>query len=369
MKRIKTALLKIFSQLFSFFISRPEKPTKLEKIAIFSTTGLGDTLWAMPAIKALKASFPECRITALLSPIGKEVLLNNPFIDEVIVHSLFPFHKLYMMLRRKKFDAIVIFHASERKIFLLAKLLNPHYIIGTLGRSKDSDFILTNAIKPHFNEHEIQRRVNLIYPLGAQSTNDLKLQVFLTDDEREQANFFLKSMGVEPQDKLIGIHPGSKDIFKRWPKEYFINVAKKLQNRIGCKVIITGSMHESKLAKSIAKELPYSISLFGQVSLRTMIAIIEKMSLYITNDTGPMHIAFAMDIPTISLFSPTHPSSCGPLQASNSIVEYVNRCCVPCLAKKCKDPFCMRQISQETVLKHALSILQTEEKLINFKKN
>ena len=168
-------------------------------------------------------------------------------------------------------------------------------------------------------------------------------------------------MGVSKECELIGIHPGSKDLFKRWPKEYFESVLKKVATKPHQKIIITGSMQESKLVKSIAKEFPGSIPLFGQVSLRVMMAIMEKFHLYLTNDTGPMHIAYALNIPTIALFSPTNPEHCGPHHAKNVKVHYSKRCCNPCLQKKCRDPFCMRQISQDIITNDAFSILNRSE--------
>lgn len=361
---LKNFLLKIFFKLYSLIVSQPSKKDPIENIAIFSTTGLGDTLWATPALKVLKTQNPNCKITLLTSAVGKEVLLNNPYIDEVIVYSLFSFFNLFFHLKEKKFDAILIFHASQRKIFILAKLLNPYYLVGTMGRSKDLDFLLTHKVLTHSKEHEIVRRLKLLEAIHVHSTEKPTLELFITDEERQEADHFLRSHHIGKNERLIGVQMGSKDPFKRWPKEYFESVLEKLQHKYPHKIILTGAMNEAKLVKSTAKLIPHSLPIYGQISLRCMIAIIEKMDLFLTNDTGPMHLAFAMNIPTIALFSPTHPENCGPLHAKNAFIEYAPRCCFPCLQKNCREPFCMRQINKETVLTHATSILnQPPEKI------
>jgi heptosyltransferase-2 len=361
MQAIKNRLIKFSFKLFFLFSKKKSPPSLLQNIAIFTTTGLGDSLWAIPAIDTLKTSFPQAKLTVLVSPIGKEALLHHPKIDRMIVYSLFSFFQLYRILKKEKFDAILIFHASQRKIFILAQLLNPFYLIGTVGRSKDLDFIYTHPIKVHKEEHEIERRLQLTYALGASPIEDQRLKIYLQPEERKEAEKFLASKNISQEDLLIGIHPGSKDLFKRWPKEYYQEVLEKLSSKGSYKFVITGSMTESTLVQNLSKQIPNSIPLFGQISLRQIMAIIERMSLYITNDTGPMHIAFALNVKTIALFSPTHPESCGPHQAKNVTIEYVKRCCTPCLHKKCHDPFCMRQISKNDVYQHACHLLQLKK--------
>jgi lipopolysaccharide heptosyltransferase II len=352
---LKNLLLKGLFFLLSPFLNK--KSHEIKRICIFSTTGLGDTLWATPAIKALKEFDPAIELTVVTSPVGKEVLLYNPHIHEMIVESLFSFLNLYRVLKKKRFDAILIFHASQRYIFPLAKLLNTGKVIGTLGQSKGLDFLLSQAIRPHPHDHEIVRRLRIIHAVGVSLPDHPKLELYLKAHEKAEAAYFLKTQGIKEGDKLIGLHPGSKDAFKRWPIEYFEQLGEKFLGQKGVKIVITGSSDEAKLVKQLMRKLPDSVGLFGQVSLRVMMAIIEKMAIYVTNDTGPMHIAFTFETPTIALFSPTHPNLCGPLHAKNALVQFKERCCHPCLHKKCRDPFCMRQISQTEVIHQALTLL------------
>ena len=113
--------------------------------------------------------------------------------------------------------------------------------------------------------------------------------------------------------------------------------------------VMTGSEKEAPLAESIASQISGARSIAGRLPLRSFAALIEKLDLFITNDTGPMHLSFAMETPTVALFSPTDPYLCGPYQCENAVAIKKRRACTPCLKKKCRLPFCMEQISPHEV--------------------
>ena len=117
----------------------------------------------------------------------------------------------------------------------------------------------------------------------------------------------------------------------------------------GAKILITGDPSEKILADEIAAHIPGAISLAGKLPVRITAALIEKLDLFITNDTGPMHIAFAMGTPTLALFSPTDPTLCGPYKINHGIVIQKPKTCIPCIRKSCVSPFCMEQIDPQTV--------------------
>ena len=116
--------------------------------------------------------------------------------------------------------------------------------------------------------------------------------------------------------------------------------------------MITGNASEKPLADLIAKSVDGAVSLAGQLNIRQLGALLPHFKCFVTNDTGPMHMAFATKAPTIALFSPTDPNLCGSHHAKNSVTIAKNKTCFPCLRKKCHDPFCMRSIGVEEVLQH-----------------
>ena len=170
------------------------------------------------------------------------------------------------------------------------------------------------------------------------------MEIFLTEDENEAALRYLPNTHL-----IIGMHPGSKDKYKQWDPKHFVELGRKLAKEKGATLMITGDKGESPLAEQIASSIPGAISVSGKLPVRVTAALIEKFDLFVTNDTGPMHIAFAMGTPTLAIFSPTDPNLCGPYQISHGGVFQKPRTCTPCIRKKCRSPFCMEQISPDEV--------------------
>ncbi len=344
-------------RLFLFFRpKRKESGLLPQTFLIVSTTGLGDTLWATPAIRALRAAYPHSTIDLLTSPLGEQVLKNNPHINTLftIADPLFySLVKLFFALQKKQYDVIFIFHTSQRLILPFCALLGAPKIIGTKGLNKGLDSILTHALgnKP---KHEIERRMEMVKEVNACSKQQ---QLDFFPAQEEELEQFLKTHQVSASTLLIGLHPGAQNLFKQWQPRSFIELGLKLRKKIPCTLFVTGSQEESALVTLIAKQIPDAIAISGQLPLTTLAALQKKMALFITNDTGPMHLAFAMKTPTIALFGPTDPRLCGPHQAQPAIVIQKKKTCSPCLMKKCSEPFCLLQIGVDEVYQKALELL------------
>jgi len=324
-----------------------------ERFLVVSTTGLGDTLWGTPAIRALRQAYPKAYIGILTSDLGAEVLGGNPHIDELFVvgkHVIFSLIQLFKAVRNRKIGTVFIFHTSQRTVLPFCHLIGASRIVGTEGINKGLDFILTEKLKNR-PLHEIQRRLHLV---GVQA-NGFKMELSVSEEERQNANLLLQAIPVFLP--IIGLHPGSKDKFKQWPAEYFIEVGNRLKNHLPCQIVVTGGMEEKELVEKVAQGIEAAIPMTGQLSVHALGALIEKMSLMITNDTGPMHIGVAMKTPVIGLFGPTDYRLCGPYFVSHATVIQKEKTCTPCLKKKCNEPFCLLQISKDEVFETARRLL------------
>ncbi len=337
----KNFFLKTLVKLF-----QGKKGGNPEHFLVVSTTGLGDTLWATPAIKALREKHPHAYIAVLTTKLGKDVLSLNPHIDEIFLT------KNFFSLKQKKFHTIYIFHTSQRLILPLCALLGSTEIIGTEGINKGLDDLLTQKI-PQKYQHEVTRRCEI-----ASVKTDGGLEFFIDQKTQDQINSFL----AKHTGPFIGIHPGAKDKFKQWDPECFVKVGNMLRKKLGCNIFITGNEKEKLLAESIASQIEGAISLAGQFGLKATAALISKFSVMLANDTGPMHLAFAVNTPTVALFAPTDPHLCGPLPSAKAIVIDKAKTCRACLKKKCQEPFCLLQISPEEVYSAIIKLLLDEEK-------
>jgi ADP-heptose:LPS heptosyltransferase len=327
-----------------------------KRFLILSTTGLGDTLWGTPAIRALRETFPTSSICVVTSPTGKALLQNNRQIDEIIVakNPLLPsLFSLYRKLRRKKITHVLSFHTSQRAMLPLSAILGAQEIIGTYGINKELDFLLTTALDNQA-VHEIKRRLDIVEQVGAVAFGPA-MELFLSPEDEKIADHFLEELRIPSYLPLIGIHPGAKDGFKRWPPSHFIELGKRLTQNLGCGIIITGNPSEKKLAHAIASEIP-GASVATHLPLLSTAALIKRLNLMISNDTGPMHLAFAQKIPAIGLFTPTNPKLCGPYAVDSAITIAKRPTCLPCLRKKCQEPFCLYQIGVQEVYDEALKL-------------
>lgn len=327
-------------------ILRSNKTHRPRKVLVVSTTALGDTLWATPALQSLRTSWPDAEITILTSPIGEQTLRHNPWNLQILVLKepmLHRFFSLWRRLKKERFQDVIIFHASQRLILPLCALLGATRIVGTVGINKGLDTLLTHPV-PFSHSHEIVRRLELIEILGAKRST-------------EELSYFLQPHETIPRETTqwtIAIHPGSKDRFKRWPAEHFIEAGKELTKR-GASILITGTAQEEPLLKQIHQAIPGAKLCNLHNNLRTFAAKLKNVDLLISNDTGPVHLACALKVPVIALYAPTDPRLCGPHRAKQAIAIAKSRTCTPCLKRKCREPFCLLQIGTEEVVERALT--------------
>jgi len=322
--------------------------TESRRFLIVTTTALGDTLWATPAIESLKQSFPKAYIAALTSPIGNQVLQHNPWLSKIYTLHRFTL-SLWKQLYQEQFDTILLFHASQRLILPLCALLGAREIIGTSGINKGLDHLLTDRIAPAY-EHEICRRLKIVE----------KSKGFITT---QTLSFFLQpeetwpTIPKAPKKQWIALHPGSKDPFKRWPIQNFIQLGNRLKDSLNCEILITGTEKETSLLKQLTQQIPGAHMADPQLPLRSFASLIDSIDLLICNDTGPFHLACALNTPVLGIYSSTDPNLCGAHLAPCSLVIHQQPSCKPCLKRKCLIPFCFLQIGIDEVFQAVLKML------------
>ena len=339
---------------------------KPRRFLIVSPAGVGDTLWATPAVRALKETYPDSYLGVLVTKTGGEILKGNPNIDELFIFKsgfigFFSLLTLLKDLRQKKFDVAFMFHAWDRIVWLICYFAGAGKIIGFKGtRGKRLDFILTKAISvPGDVCHQIEKYLVLVKDVNA-CTSKKNMQIYLENSEREAIKQFLDNKDSDKKSLLVGLHPGGRHVYKRWDPKNFVAVGNALVEKFNCKIILTGSPEEKRLNSEIASKIKNAVTVAGLLDIRMITALIEKLDAFITNDTGPMHIALALKKPVIALFSPTNPQAYGPYHCDGAfiIAKPVPEECKPCKGNKCFKPFCMDQITVEEVIAEAEVLLR-----------
>ena len=348
---------KILIKFFLFIKKFQKNPIpfnpKNPKILIISTTALGDTLWATPSIEAIKKKYKNSFLAILCSKNGREVLENNPFLDKIFTLKtslLLSLPYLFIKLKREKFQAILIFHSSQRLTLPLCSILNSEYLIGSKDFNKDLDIFLTHNTHTN-NIHEIERRFEILKKINIEKTHK-KMSFFI---KKEKFNNF---KNLKNKKHLIIFHPGAKDSFRRWPSNFFITLGNLLHSQFDCNIVITGNKKEKKLIKTISHALPFSHAFYKNLSINKLSSLIKTADLLITNDTGPLHLACALETNLIGLFVPSNPKKFGPYGIKNAITIKKEKPCLHCIKRKCKDPFCWLQIKPVEVFEECKRFLK-----------
>jgi len=183
------------------------------------------------------------------------------------------------------------------------------------------------------------------------------------DDEEREASRVLLEAGISPDHFLLGINPGATyGSAKRWYPERFAAVADELCKKWGAKAVITGSSAEKCIADEIASAMETkSLNLSGRTSVRGLMALTKRCNFFITNDSGPMHIATAFNVPLVAIFGPTDHSTTSPF-SDRAVVVRQDAECAPCLLRECPTNHrCMQEVMAEDVVQAALRLKEKIE--------
>ena len=324
------------------------------KILVRTPNWIGDSVLALPALKCLSQNFPAAEIWVATRNWGEGIFKTVSFIKDLIIlpdqTNLKSLKKESQKIKEKRFDIGLLLtnsFASALSLFMAS-------IPERWGYSKDSRrILLTRGIpitEKEIFSHQVHYYLDLLSRLGM-TTHNPQLFFPLHENETKDTEHDMLSLPGKESRLLITFHPGaSYGSAKRWPVEHFISLGARLQKEKGALILITGTSSESNIADQISSQLPESpIVLTGKTSVRQLAAVIQLSHLFISNDSGPMHIANALKTPVIALFGPTNPLRTGPFQEP-SVVLKKEVPCWPCSYRECPfDHRCMTQISPDEV--------------------
>lgn len=329
-----------------------------KKILIFNVNWLGDVLFSTAAIRNIRRNYPDSFIACVIPSRCYPVLKENPHLDEVIIFDEHDRHKgmleklkFVQLLKTKGFDMVFLLHRSFSRA-LICRLAGIQERIGY--HTKKRAFILTKNIPQPQKDalHRIDYYLNIIEKAGLR-VEDRYTEFFVSESEEKFVEDFLTHKSITNKDFLAGLNPGGNWLAKRWPPQYWAKLADKLIAELKIKVVITGSSSDAALVKEIAglmKEKPVIAS--GVLNLKQLGALCKRLDLFITADTGPLHIANAVGAKQIiALFGPTSVLVTGPFPAKNAVVITKDvGCKIPCYVVNCKDNRCMKAITPEDVI-------------------
>jgi lipopolysaccharide heptosyltransferase II len=354
------------------------------KFLLINPFGIGDVLFTTPVIQALRREHPDSFIGYWSNSRVKPILENNPQINKVFALSRGDLKKIYQEsffkglcsalkliweLKKEHFDICLDFSLDHR-YSLLAKIIGIKQRLGFNYKGRGRFLTAGINIDGYHDQHVVEYYAELLKFLNIPVVDkNLFLNVLLNDELK--ARNVLAAAGIEETDCLIGIFPGAggswgKDAAaKHWPALKFAQVANKLMDKFGAKVVILGDESERKIAEVIVHAMANKpIDLVGKTGLEILPAVIKNCNLLITNDGGPMHMAVALGTKSVSVFGPVSERAYGPYPASREhLVLKWDIECRPCynnfrLPVCDKDKECLRQVSVDAVLDAAARLLK-----------
>jgi len=323
---------------------------KIENILVMSNTAIGDTLFATPALRLIKERYPHIKITALLNPNNYQLFETNPFIDEVVLYrgKWRNFLQTTIKLKKMKIDLTFILHSNEPQATPMAYLIGSEYIIKTPNDTNEFNHLHFNKITPRVaGEYTIENQLKQLKYIGIDNVN-FNMELFLKDKWYQDVNKFIKDNII-----YVGFQVGATTINRMWFEENWSKLANLiLAYKENINIVLTGSPAEVELTNSLEKRINNKkvLNLAGRFDICGAAALIDRLDVLITPDTGPLHVAAALYTPTITISVTGLESSSRPRDKMTKH-QYIQKpiICEPCLDKHCKYQKCMWQIEPNEV--------------------
>ncbi len=351
--------------MFSLLNNKEISREGIDRIIIRGTNWVGDVIMSLPAVFAIRNSYRQARISVLAKPWVADLYRFCPAVDEVIIYQSPGVHegvrgkyRLARELNKQDFQlAILLQNAIEAAIITKLAGIPRRAGYNTDGRG----LLLTHAVvKPRqiAGAHQSSYYLYLVNKLGCQ-VGDAGALLEVDEKHRLKAAEMINKWIGEGAAPLVGMAVGAAyGPAKKWFPERFAAVADRLIEEFGARVFIMGSREDRPQAEAVLKAMEQTAyNLAGETNLADAIALIEKLSIMIANDSGLMHIAGALNIPTIAIFGSTNPVATSPLGSHTEVIcKAVD--CSPCLKKTCPGDFrCMDSIKADEVYLSAQKML------------
>ena len=356
----------LLAAIIKFFKGTSPDNDSIKNILIFKLDHIGDVLMITPALRFLRLKYPEAYITVVVGAWSKDILTGNQDVNEILIYDAYWFNgnrdkklnikntwRFIKKIRGRKFDVFYSLRGDFMGI-LLGSLLKIPVRIGF--DNGGGGFLLTRPITPVENIHQIEQ---FLYAVGGNdSIFDKKMKITVTEEERNFADALIRRHNGDNR-KFVGFHIGAGYPSKLWAPEKYGVLIKRLHDDFDTRAILVGGEEDREIiaeTESIIRDAGV-INLAGRTNIKETAAIIERCSLFIGNDSAPVHIAAAVGTPVIVIFSAVN----NPVQwkpfADNVICITKDLPCRFCEKFECEDAKCMHMISVDEVYSKAKEIL------------
>ena len=339
-----------------------------QKILVINLMHIGDLLLVTPVLRTLRKNYPKAHIALLADAKLADLVKYNQNIDELISidkkghhNKLGNYLEFVNDIRRREFDVVINLHANERASFIAA-LSGAPKIVGyaTFGLGLFFTKVIENrkAIKHQVHAHfDVLRET-----LGITEFDDRGIEMLLDDEAVASAENIWQDAFPNVQEKVVGLNIGASWETKRWRKEHYAKLADELLDK-GYGVAYYGGPMDVEIVKETIglmrnKNHDLLKTFTGRMTLLELGALLKKCSVLVTNDTGPMHVAVAMNVPLVSMFGPSPVPGFYPYSETSIVIKSPMHC-HPCGKHQCPTKHeCMWGIPVDMVMKYTLEQLE-----------
>ncbi len=324
------------------------------RILLARRSSMGDIVLTMPTLVALRRGFPNAYIAWMVDDRFRGIIESHDCLDEVIsvpryrhrapVYFLRETIRSVQVLRERKFDITVDTHGLlKSSAFCL--LSGAPRRIGFDDERRELNWLCTNERAPGDpNTHAVDRYLMMAKYLNC-PTEPIEFRLPISAASRDWAAQFLQQNGLAPNRSLVGLNLGASRPHKRWPTEYFAQLAETLYENGNISSVLIGSPDDRKLAEAVKDQLTVPvIDAVGQTTIAQLPALIEQCDVAVSADSGPMHVTVAAGTPVVALIGPTLPHLTGPY-GDNNIVLWSQPECACRNKPRCRDYHCMYEIT------------------------
>ncbi|MCP4253193.1 MAG: glycosyltransferase family 9 protein [Candidatus Scalindua sp.] len=358
-------------------------PDKHNKILIMEAGGIGDIVMSTPTLRTLREKFSDSEIVLLTVPRTAQAININLYADRILYFKQDAFSKgpsksiyqqifsnlnLILELRREQFDMMIDLEAIETWKASLRRFLF-YKGVGAkkrVGRNSDGKgfFLDVKVDDDLFGKvHEVDRKLLIAGALGAETKNR-KQEFYVSEEDREFINKWMVDFGIDDNRTIVALQPGAFVPSRQWKSKGFVEIGRRLCRKYKAQIIITGG-NSDNIAYEINNDLrDIQPILAVGLTLSRLGALLERVHLYVSNDTGPFHIADAINTPYVVLFGPENFYRYGPYdtKSRSRIVTGMQVTCSPCLKYKCRTHECMESITTDMVWNGVESLLKELKK-------
>lgn len=337
-----------------------------ERILLIKPSSLGDIIHALPVLRGLRVRYPTARIDWLASTSFAPLLEGHPDITDVIrfdrkgfsrlgrsAAATVDFGKFLSELRVKEYELVIDLQGLLRTGFLTRATGAPVRV--GFRNAREGAWAFYNHYIPllETDEHAVDRNFRVADMLGFAEV-DVSFPLPISEADRATAAGWRSQITTDATTRLVAVLPGARWETKVWLPDRFTAVIDALQDDSAIRCVLLGGPDDAELSRSVAEGCAKTLAdLTGKTTLREMAAMLDAADVVLCHDSGPMHVAVALEQPIVCLIGPTHPGRTGPYRRPNDVLR-VDLKCSPCYLRKlseCRHEHrCMRDLSVEVVV-------------------